>query len=243
MRAHAATTPSRRSLAEASARLVRTVDGLDDEPPGRQPSVLPGLDPRPRGRPPGAQRRGPGRRCSAGRAEGEPRADVRLAGARATRDIDDAGRGRRRASCATGFLGRDHRVRRRGRRACPTTPGRHRDRAGARRPRRSRPAPSPACGCARSRSTTPTSAPATPRADWPADFARPAPRRRWRSATPRDGRSGAHATDLDRTWTVRRRAGLRCRGRAAALAWWLTGRGDGDGLTSDDGELPGMEAW
>ena len=28
-----------------------------------------------------------------------------------------------------------------------------------------------------------------------------------------------------------------------ALAWWLTGRGTGAGLTSDDGELPGIEAW
>ena len=29
-------------------------------------------------------------------------------------------------------------------------------------------------------------------------------------------------------------------GAAADLAWWLTGRGTGDGLTSEDGELPGI---
>ncbi|WP_139983104.1 maleylpyruvate isomerase family mycothiol-dependent enzyme [Nocardioides litoris] len=31
-------------------------------------------------------------------------------------------------------------------------------------------------------------------------------------------------------------------GTAASLGWWLSGRGTGEGLTSD-GELPGIEAW
>lgn len=32
-------------------------------------------------------------------------------------------------------------------------------------------------------------------------------------------------------------------GTASALGWWLTGRGSGEGLTSDTGTLPEMEAW
>jgi len=52
-----------------------------------------------------------------------------------------------------------------------------------------------------------------------------------------------HATDLDRTWTVVEDGGPTVSGAAADLAWWLTGRGGGRGLTSDDGALPGIEAW
>jgi len=32
-------------------------------------------------------------------------------------------------------------------------------------------------------------------------------------------------------------------GVGSALAWWTTGRGVGDGLTSDDGRVPRMEPW
>jgi maleylpyruvate isomerase len=32
-------------------------------------------------------------------------------------------------------------------------------------------------------------------------------------------------------------------GSAADLAWWLTGRGQGEGLSSNDGVLPGIESW
>ena len=32
-------------------------------------------------------------------------------------------------------------------------------------------------------------------------------------------------------------------GTAADLAWWLTGRGAGEGLTSSTNEIPEMEAW
>lgn len=49
------------------------------------------------------------------------------------------------------------------------------------------------------------------------------------------------ATDLGRTWEGGD-AGLRVSGLGADLAWWLTGRGAGEGLTSDGGLLPGIEA-
>ncbi|WP_205472383.1 maleylpyruvate isomerase family mycothiol-dependent enzyme [Nocardioides sp. SYSU D00038] len=51
----------------------------------------------------------------------------------------------------------------------------------------------------------------------------------------------ARATDLDRSWTFGA-PGPTVTGPAADLAWWATGRGAGEGLTSDDGLLPGIEA-
>jgi maleylpyruvate isomerase len=51
-----------------------------------------------------------------------------------------------------------------------------------------------------------------------------------------------HATDLDRTWTFGS-GGPTVSGVGSALAWWATGRGSGDVLTSDDGRLPRIEAW
>lgn len=52
----------------------------------------------------------------------------------------------------------------------------------------------------------------------------------------------ARATDADRTWTFGE-GGPTVTGSAADLGWWLTGRGAGQGLTSDHGELPGIGAW
>ncbi len=49
-------------------------------------------------------------------------------------------------------------------------------------------------------------------------------------------------TDLDRTWAFGE-GGPTVTGSAAELGWWLTGRGDGTGLTSDNGVLPRIEAW
>jgi len=52
----------------------------------------------------------------------------------------------------------------------------------------------------------------------------------------------ARATDLDRSWTFGT-GGPTVSGAGSALAWWATGRGTGDGLTSDDGRVPRMEPW
>jgi maleylpyruvate isomerase len=54
-------------------------------------------------------------------------------------------------------------------------------------------------------------------------------------------------TDLDRAWHYGGAdagdAGPVVTGTSSALGWWLTGRGSGEGLASDSGELPKMEAW
>jgi maleylpyruvate isomerase len=50
-------------------------------------------------------------------------------------------------------------------------------------------------------------------------------------------------TDVQGTWAFGE-GGPTVTGTAADLGWWLTGRGSGEGLTSDSGgELPGIGAW
>ena len=51
-----------------------------------------------------------------------------------------------------------------------------------------------------------------------------------------------HATDLGRTWAFGD-GGPTVTGTGADLGWWLTGRGTGEGLTSDGGTLPQIETW
>ncbi|GAA1449429.1 maleylpyruvate isomerase family mycothiol-dependent enzyme [Mycobacterium cookii] len=56
------------------------------------------------------------------------------------------------------------------------------------------------------------------------------------------------ATDLDRSWHYGERGpGAPDEplviGGAAALAWWLTGRGSGEGVTCEAGALPRVESW
>jgi maleylpyruvate isomerase len=56
----------------------------------------------------------------------------------------------------------------------------------------------------------------------------------------------AHAIDLGRSWRfgpAEDQGGPTVSGPAPLLAWWATGRDPGDGLTSDDGQVPRMEAW
>lgn len=51
-------------------------------------------------------------------------------------------------------------------------------------------------------------------------------------------------TDLDGEWRYGPEGeGPVVSGPAGALAWWLTGRGAGEGLTSSTNEIPEMEAW
>lgn len=52
----------------------------------------------------------------------------------------------------------------------------------------------------------------------------------------------ADPTDLDGTFAYGE-GGPTVTGTAADLAWWATGRGAGEGLTTDHGPLPGIEAW
>lgn len=53
-----------------------------------------------------------------------------------------------------------------------------------------------------------------------------------------------HARDLDRTWQLGEGdGGPLVTGDAAPLGWWLTGRGDGEGLESDSGTLPEVGTW
>ena len=52
------------------------------------------------------------------------------------------------------------------------------------------------------------------------------------------------ARDLDRAWQLGDgEGGTVVAGDAAALGWWLTGRGDGEGVESDSGTLPEVGAW
>ena len=54
----------------------------------------------------------------------------------------------------------------------------------------------------------------------------------------------AEAADLDHTWQYGEGDdGPVVTGGAADLGWWLTGRGSGEGLASDTGSLPRIEAW
>ena len=77
--------------------------------------------------------------------------------------------------------------------------------------------------------------------DWPREFA----------VLLLDSRAEAHdgpaftarAEDLGTSWTFGDGGGPTVTGSGSALAWWTTGRDPGVGLTSDDGVLPGMEAW
>jgi maleylpyruvate isomerase len=51
------------------------------------------------------------------------------------------------------------------------------------------------------------------------------------------------ATDLGRDWVVGDEGGPTVMGSGADLGWWLTGRGSGEGLTCDAGQLPALGPW
>ena len=51
-------------------------------------------------------------------------------------------------------------------------------------------------------------------------------------------------SDLDRTWHYGEGGGGPVvTGTSAAIGWWLTGRGSGEGITTDSGTLPEVESW
>ena len=50
------------------------------------------------------------------------------------------------------------------------------------------------------------------------------------------------ATDLGRDWVLGAAEPI-VRGTASALAWWLIGRGEGEGLTAEPGPLPALGPW
>lgn len=79
------------------------------------------------------------------------------------------------------------------------------------------------------------------RAEWPPEFTS-----YLLGSLPGRGAGGApfeaRATDLGRAWS-HGEGGPVVTGTGADLAWWLTGRGAGEGLTCEGGELPRIGAW
>jgi maleylpyruvate isomerase len=80
------------------------------------------------------------------------------------------------------------------------------------------------------------------RSDWPAAFVVLLLDGLSEKSVSADVSFHARATDLDRTWAFGG-GGPTVTGTGADLGWWLTGRGGGDGLTSDSGTLPRIGAW
>jgi maleylpyruvate isomerase len=82
------------------------------------------------------------------------------------------------------------------------------------------------------------------RADWPRSFSERVLRSMMKR-DPGDAPFTAIPHDLEGTWQCGEVTASSpvVRGSAADLAWWLTGRDDGAGLTADGGALPRIEAW
>ena len=79
-------------------------------------------------------------------------------------------------------------------------------------------------------------------ADWPAGFRVGPAGVDDQAPLPRALRG--RPTDLDRTWHYGEGGGGPVvTGTSAAIGWWLTGRGNGEGVTSDTGSLPEVESW
>jgi len=79
------------------------------------------------------------------------------------------------------------------------------------------------------------------RRDWPGDFCAvlldAMAKREWTESFQ------ASPADRDGTWSFGGDDGPIVTGTAADLGWWLTGRGDGEGLASTRGALPKVGAW
>ena len=79
------------------------------------------------------------------------------------------------------------------------------------------------------------------RSDWPLEFAKSLVDQLVDRADA-SGPFTAYAVDADRTFQ-RGEGGPRIVGTSSDLGWWLTGRGNGEGLTSEGGDLPRIGAW
>ena len=80
------------------------------------------------------------------------------------------------------------------------------------------------------------------RSEWPEDFVVEL----LNAVTVDQASSGpfeVRATDVGRSWYVGGEGGPNVMGTGADLGWWLTGRGDGEGLSSDADELPSLGPW
>jgi maleylpyruvate isomerase len=81
-------------------------------------------------------------------------------------------------------------------------------------------------------------------ANWPADFAVDLLDvvTGDHAASPESPAFGVRATDTGGTWDVGAERPV-VEGTAAELGWWLVGRGNGEGLSCDAGELPRLGPW
>jgi len=80
------------------------------------------------------------------------------------------------------------------------------------------------------------------RSDWPEDFVV----QLLDVVTVDQASSGpfrVRAADLGRGWFVGGEGGPTVTGAGADLGWWLTGRGEGEGLSCDAGDLPTLGPW
>jgi maleylpyruvate isomerase len=81
-------------------------------------------------------------------------------------------------------------------------------------------------------------------ATWPADFSSHLVRQRQEDLAAAGGPSMVlSATDVDGLWKFGEGQGPEVRGAVGDLAWWLVGRGDGQGLTCSNGDLPVLGRW
>jgi maleylpyruvate isomerase len=78
-------------------------------------------------------------------------------------------------------------------------------------------------------------------ADWPEDFVAALMKRRQRELTASGPAFSWWATDSGGSWSSG--DGPEVQGTAADLAWWLLGRGSGEGLTCSASELPELGRW
>jgi maleylpyruvate isomerase len=77
--------------------------------------------------------------------------------------------------------------------------------------------------------------------DWPSAFVEHLMKRRRRELSDDGVALRWTATDTGGTWSTGE--GPEVRGTAAAVLWWLLGRGSGEGLACSEGRLPDIGRW